>query len=1128
MNKSFEIVNFRVENQKNPLGIHIAKPRFSWEMDAKVQDSVQRAYRIWVTKEDTETVCWDSKEQKTSQSNEILYDGITLEPCTRYFVRTKVYDNNGEKQEAETWFETGLLDTSINAWDGGKWIGQEEYSLDAKRRGVFVLEAELKIEKDCCKAGVVFGACDQRLMDKTLNEYFCEGENYICYEIDVEKTPAMLYIYRVGYHKEDKKDIPFASVPIVSLDTKELLITEDNKYDFHILTIEVTGNCAYARIDGVLVDGLYVDRWGEQVCVPRQLNPRGDNDVITYPRLNQIGFYAGPFASVLFRKLEIRNLRAPGAVILRETGEGNLYGGKSLFAEHIESQRISIQNGSFRLSGGEKGKQVLVDPSYGALPMLRRTFEVKKDRKIKKARVYATARGIYECRLNGKVISEDLFPPGNTQFDKHLLYQIYDITDILSEEENIIGFTLASGWWSDAQTFALKGYNYFGDKESLLAKVVIWYEDNTKDVIVTDTEHWEYTTDGPFTYAGFFSGESYDARKAFVTQTYTMRNGKGAENISWKQAVEVIPHKISAYSTMPAGFGREWPAVNEREPELTCDYQAAVKEVLKKQAVTREEIYPGVYIYDFGQEMAGMPLIRLREKAGTTVILRFAEMKYPPLAEYGELAGSLLFENYRDASSTDYYICAGDNKDGEVYSPRFTFHGYRYLELHGVTNPPEIEDVYSVQISSVPEITGAFHCSNELVNRFVENVNWSQLCNFISIPTDCPQRNERMGWAGDTHVFIKTALQNSDSKLFYYRNLQAMEDLQTKEGQYPNIAPVGGGFGGITYESASFIMIWEIYLQCGDKQIIEKHYDALEKYMSYLKKKGMPGDVFVGPLGDWLAQEETDPHLLWNAFYAYDAFLMTKFSRILLREPEAAKYEALEKEIKAYFNETFVEKETGKTKNLDGSICDTQCSYALPLLYHVFEDAHVEVAAAHLNRKVIESGYKVMTGFFGTGALNEVLSTMGYAESAYRLMEQTQFPSWLYSVTQGATTIWERWNSFTTESGFGGNNSMNSFNHYSLGSVKSWLYRHVLGIQPIEEDPGYHSFYLKPQIMHFTHAEGKIDTLYGTISSGFTLEEEQIIYHCEIPGNTKAILILPGMEEKILGSGRYRFAIAKQ
>ena len=480
-------------------------------------------------------------------------------------------------------------------------------------------------------------------------------------------------------------------------------------------------------------------------------------------------------------------------------------------------------------------------------------------------------------------------------------------------------------------------------------------------------------------------------------------------------------------------------------------------------------------------------------------------------------------ENYRDAESTDVYICRGD-AEGEVYRPRFTFHGFRYVELNGVTNAPKLSDVKALQYSSVTDFQGSFQCSDTLLNRFVENVKWSQLCNFINIPTDCPQRNERMGWAGDTHVFCNTALHNSNLKLFYERNLQAMADLQEDSGRYTEIAPIGGGFGGVTYECATIFMAWELYLQYGDIRTLKRFYPGMKKYMEYMTGVGMPGigrEDLVGPLADWLAFQDTDSWLMWNAFYYKEAALMAKIAKVLEEEEDYWKYSELKKQLKSFWNVRFQNPQDGTTLNADGTACDTQCSYAIALEFGVTDSP--EKMAKHLFRKVKENDYKVGTGFFGTGLLNKALSNNGYSEDAYRMLLQKEFPSWLYPVTQGATTIWEHWDSYTKENGFGEYNSMNSFNHYSLGSVLSWMYDEILGIQRQEEYPGFTHFILKPDIRMLQYAHGSVASPAGKIESGWKREGNCVCYSCTIPANTTATLILPGGMVQELGSGHYEF-----
>lgn len=1105
-----------VEYQKEPIGLDEKKPRFSWQIEAEEKSTMQAACRIRVCTQEEEV--WDSGRLETDNSQGIAYgdeglpEGKELLPCSEYAVTVTVWDNHGNEAQETTYFETGFLNPSIEAWEGAKWIGAPRYTVCARNRGVFVLESEFCIEEGKGRAGIVFGANDASLLHRTGNELGVEGENYIRYEINLTGEEPRLDIYRVGYGPDDLADVPFASVPVVNFDgeEKQRIITEENAGCFHKMRIEVDGNNAWTYIDGTLVDAVIEKLpFGERKG-GRGLNPRGKNDVLTYPRLNEIGFFAGEDSRAYFRYLSVRNMRQPSREFIRETPAGNLYGEKSLFAD-----RLPVTKNCFVA----ENVQITADPSNTSIPMLRTSFDVKKE--LKKARLYITARGIYDCRINGKALNGSLLAPGLTQYDVRMNYQTYDITDWLKNGRNGIGITIASGWWNEAGTFVVRNFNYFGDKESMLAKLVLIYEDGMREVLVSDTDHWKYYGEGPWLYSGFFAGEIFDARRASVYENYSERD---FDDSGWAQPEEVTPVPIDEFCSMPPGFGRSWPAVNQN-PDilLSGGYHAPVSITDEVCAKTMVEPDPGIYVYDLQQEMAGVPRIAFHEEAGTQITIRFAEVLYPDLPEYKDNVGRIMRENYRDASSVDTYICKGE--EGEVYQPRFTFHGYRYIELSGLKNPPAPEEVKSLQYSSVTEMDGSFTCSNALLNRLAQNVKWSQKCNFINIPTDCPQRNERMGWAGDTHVFCHTALLNSNLKLFYERNLWAMQDLQTPEGRYPEIAPIGGGFGGVTYECATIFMNWELYQQYGDVRTLETFYPGMKKYMDYMaEKSGMPGNgdfSLVGPLGDWLAPEETDLQLMWNAFYFREAFLMRQFAQILQREEDALYFEGLAERIKDYWNQTFVEPETQRTRGADGKLCDTQCSYVLGLEYEVASEEVREAFGKHLVRKTKELDHTVGTGFFGTGLLNQALTNQGYTCDAYANLLQTKYPSWLYPVTQGATTIWERWDSYTKERGFGGQNSMNSFNHYSLGSVLSWMYQVILGIQKDKNAPGGRHFVLKPETGPLAYAKGSINSPYGIIRAGWEKTEEKTVYCFEIPANTSASLILPGRECVEYGSGCY-------
>lgn len=1096
---NFQITEVLIEYLINPRGIDETKPCFQWKTIKEEGFFKQTAYRIQLGTSKGEADIWDSG-MIPGESQNCHYNGSEpLKPCTEYYVALTVWDEDGDSAAfTDAHFETGLMDDSIDAWEGARFIGAPEKYVRPERMGVFTIRALIRIPEGSSRAGIVFGANDARLMDARKNMYGISGENYIRYEVDISKIPAVLRIYRVGYHPDDSADTPFAVTDIVPFNRErsedfvgEPVITSENRHDAHELKIELIGNCAFTYMDDILVDAEFRRNFfGQEVFEARQLNPLGANDVPTFPRLCETGYYAGPGDEVFFPEgIVVRNIRTPKACVIRQDEQG------------------------FSLKGGDNGQQKVRYMGAHSLPMFRRRFD-SCGKKASRARLYITARGIYECDVNGKAVTDTYLNPGASQYDKHLMYQVYDVTDSLNTGDNEIHVTLGSGWWCDAQTFVLKNYNYYGDRESFMAKLCITYEDGSEQTIVSDTDNWEYYGEGPYIYSGLFYGEHFDARR------------HGWEDADAKDIgvpVEIVPDAIESYRTMPPGFGRDWPAVDHSNTKFIGGMNSPVYEVCRLKAVSVTSPREGLYIYDLGQEIAGAPCIRFHGERGEKAVIRYGEMLYPDLPAYSGLEGMMLTENYRDAESIDVYILNGD-AEGETFRPRFTFHGFRYIQIMGVSNPPALEEVEGIQLSSVREITGTIETSDPLLNRFIENVTWSQLCNFISIPTDCPQRNERMGWAGDTHVFCRTAVYRSDVRVFYDRYLQMLQDLQEEDGQMPEIAPVGGGFGGITYECAMIFMVWELYQHYGTMDIIEKYYDSMCRFADLMHDKGMPGMAWVGPINDWLAPEKTDDHLLWNAFYYRIVDLLGRMAKAVGKNEDAEKYLGRAGVTKEWWNNTFVDPETGKMRSAEGEICDTQCAYALPLAYGVVDDQYKRAAYDHLAERTRAVGCTVQTGFFGTGVLNPMLSEGGHSDLAYVLMRQTAFPSWLYSVTQGATTIWERWDSFTKENGFGGNNFMNSFNHYSLGSVVSWIYEWVLGIQRDEEHPGYRHFYLRPQMQSLDYARGGFETPLGRIESSWEKTENGYRYECTIPCGATVDLILESgsrVIHKKLTSGRW-------
>ena len=938
-------------------------------------------------------------------------------------------------------------------WQDAKWIGSPNLPLDAARKGVFGLEAVLS---GC--GGIVFGAGDRRLSTIRRNvQNQSNDENYISYYLDVSASPKLV-ITRVGYAEGDTADMP-----LVTTEIAPSLLRQKNT-----LTIQVLGNTAAAFLNGKLIDGekkqhfFYVT----PQLIGRQLNPLGDNDVITFPRLNKVGLVTGG----QYNSFRIFNLRPPVADLYKADGEKCL---------------------------ALVGK--IVDPSHGGVTLLKREFEIGKE--VKHAAAYITARGDYTGLVNGRALNvdgtdtgprpKDYFTPGAAHFDKHIFYHCYDVTRYMQQGENCLEFTVASGWWSDAQNFYLRKYNFWGDNPSLCMKLEISYTDGTTETVITD-EDWLCSNDGPVRYASHFHGETYDARLENAPKT-------------WQPAVVITPVEIK-----DGGVFINAVDLNTTSPEILEYIGNPVGEVLtiKAQSVTA---VGDVYIYDMGQNMVGVPRVKVKGAAGQEITLRFSEVVYLNLPQYGNLQGYLMTENLRDADCTDIYICKGD-PNGEIIFPSLTFHGYRYMEISGLGAPPPLEDVDGVVLSSITEDirTGSFECSNPLVNKLFENILWSQRANFLSIPTDCPQRNERMGWMGDAQVFVETSVYNANVLPFFERFLISVRDLQREDGRFPDIAPQDSGFGGIPWGSAGVIMPWVLYRQYGEKRVLEDNYAAMCKYVNYLRNNST--DNLLNPgiisLGDWLAADPTtDNDLIWNAIIAYDVRITADTAKILGDMDTYKELEAYYNAVKATWNKTFVCPANGKTRAKSGEINDTQTSYALPLYYGIFENP--AQAAKLLNHKTIALDYRLTTGFLGTPGIAAALSDHGYADTAYRLLTQTEYPSWLYPITQGATSIWERWDSQTHENGFGSNNNMNSFNHYSLGAVGAWLYSRVLGIRPGTES-GYKSFVIQPCFGGLSWAKGHYDTMYGRISVCWERVDGGYLLKFEVPAGATAEVILPG------------------
>lgn len=1089
------VINLKVEYIETPLGIDVEHPRFNWQMYSanNIKGCSQTGYHVIVTNGSKEIV-WDSGKIKSDISLNIKYNGKPLVATTRYHWMVQVWDQHNKKHTASSWFETGLMnaDPTLSAWSGAKWIGGGDHDmvLYSDYLPVFKINFTIQLDKNSksTNAGFIYGANDNRLLDKNKNTFNIENKkdsSYILIELDITslstKDFAKINIYRVGYAPQDNKHLPIKSLAIPTP-----IINNHNKYESHTIYLSSVFGNTKIFIDGESNMNLIGDV---------NLNPLGrGGDFIAYPVVANIGFRAPKNQTAYFSNVQIRNFRSPSNV---------------LFSEYSTP---------YQMQGKESAALFTLNPSRNSMPMLRTTFSTSSNT-ISKARLYVTARGVYEVYLNGNRIGNDYFNPGSTQYNKTHLYQTYDVTTSMRNGKNAMGALLGEGWWSGGSTYMGELWNYFGDRQSLLAKLVITYTNGKEDVIITTPATWKYFNNGPIVYGSFFQGEVYDASKEALIKDWTTAP---YDDSDWKQATEI---NLETQAD---------PGNDYNQMALIGQFDQPIKKIKELSAIAVDEVRPGVYVYDMGQNMAGVPKISLSNmKPGEKILMRFAEVKYPNLPAYKENAGMIMLENIRAAMAQEIYITKGGN---EIINPRFTYHGYRYIEITGLENALPLNAVKGEVISSIHNLASKFETSNTLVNKLWENITWSTYANFMSIPTDCPQRNERLGWSGDISVFSRTATYLSDVSQFLRRHMLAMRDVQREDGRFPDVAPLGIGFGETMWGSAGITVAWESFQQYGDKDMLAEHYDAMKKYITYLVRDINPETGLFkekeqkvwSSLGDWLSLEDgkNEKLLFWEAYLIYDLEIMSKVASALGNEIDARQFANLCSERKDFFNKTYIDSVTGKT-SFRGKLIDTQTSYVLPFAFNIFNHKNSNAALQNFIETITRENitdnntvcppYSLMTGFIGTAWINKALSANQHSDAAYRLLQQTSYPSWLYPIEQGATTIWERLNSYTLTDGFGGNNGMNSFNHYSFGAIGAWMYNYSLGIDRDESSPGFKHFILHPEpdpTGKMTFARGHYNSMYGKIESSWEIKDKIYKYQFVVPANTTATVYIPVQDEK--------------
>jgi Bacterial alpha-L-rhamnosidase 6 hairpin glycosidase domain/Alpha-L-rhamnosidase N-terminal domain/Bacterial alpha-L-rhamnosidase concanavalin-like domain/Bacterial alpha-L-rhamnosidase C-terminal domain len=744
----------------------------------------------------------------------------------------------------------------------------------------------------------------------------------------------------------------------------------------------------------------------------------------------------------------------------------------------------------------DESSTLTIPESRSSFPYLRKDFALTHP--IAKARLYATALGLYELRLNGQRVGDHIFAPDWTDYFKRSRYQDYDVTSLVKTGANTLGALVGNGWYCGH--IGNGGFQAWGKIPALFGQLEVTYTDGTVERIVTDASWKKHA--GPITDSDFMLGEDYNAQK---------------EIADWDQ----LGLDVS-----------DWIAVDERtEAARPLDGQVdqPVRQTGERHPLTMTEAKPGHWIYDLGQNMVGFVRLNVSAPAGTKLKLRHAEML--------NADGTIYTTNLRGAPSIDTYVCKGGGV--ETWQPHFTFHGFRYVELTGLPQPPTKESVTGIVIGTDIPRTGEFSCSNPDINQLQSNIQWGMRGNYLAVPTDCPQRNERMGWMGDAQVFIRTATYNGDVAAFFTKWLVDVDDAQGADGRFTDVSPSpigkGGEPGGVpAWGDAGVICPWTIYLMYGDKRILEQHLPAMKRWIDWCQAHttNLIRDHDRGPdYGDWLSQGESTPKdMIGTAYFAYSTALVAKSCEITGDTDGAAKYGDLATQIKAAFNQRYVQPD-GKTPD------NTQAGYAMALRFHLLPDDVRPKAAQFLEDNVKAHNDHLTTGFVGVSYLLPALSSENKIDTAYRLLLQDTFPSWLFSVKQGATTIWERWDGWTPDKGFQ-NPGMNSFNHYSLGSCGEWMFDTVAGIGVDPDHPGFHHILIHPRPGgNLTHAEASFDSIHGKITTKWTLAHGNFSLDVTIPINTTATVELPSSTQVTtlpvikpetnaqfeIGSGDYHF-----
>lgn len=1042
-----EITRLTTEYMDRPMGIDVKQPVFGWQMQSDRYGAAQTAYRIVTatSKENLEngTYTYDSGTVNSPTSVCIKYNGPELAPCTRYYWQVLVTDERGKVHESPA----SWFETGLmgGLWGNAMWIASNKMQLSPYRFD-YAIEYDVETAKPG-PAKFIFGAPQE--------------DCYVFVMLDTRDS-AKVMLGNALYNKETVQH---------TLNVSNIIPPADATKKHHI-RLEVRGGGNYDV--KVSLDGRVISQ-GNQTSI----NCMRDSIGRPQARLFGIGYRQPQGFDAVFSNIKLLNYKWDNLV-------------------------LNSDPKTYNAKGDDKAVLWMPGSDVNA-PIMRKNVNVGKE--MKRARLYATARGAYWFYINGQRVGDGYLNPGWTDFRHRIMYNTYDVTQMLRQGNNALGIELGHGWFCDdfGWAGAMWGDQY-GYKPSALAMIKVEYTDGTNETFVTDNT-WKVYNGGPLYVNNLYHGVIYDAQREVDGW-----KEPGFNDAAWEK-VAILPPP---------------PASTEIQGYVGLEIKNNITLTAKKMTRIGNR-----FIYDMGQNFAGVPRLKnMKGRKGQTITIHFAEMLYPetvpenpraPLTRehYERNKGQMYMDNYRSAISTDYYTFRGA-PEGETFEPPFTQHGYRYVSIDGLDEPLPLEDVEGIVLESVGEQISRYETSNADINQLFNNIVWGQRGNFLAVPTDCPQRDERLGWTGDANVFCRTSTYNMMTGPFFNRWFYTLRDQKSDNGDvggyYPSLggtkegAPRSGFERGCGWSDVTITVPWEMYQQYGDLGFVERHYGAMKDYMKFLESQAKDyiyPDAFYW--GDWLAPMPTNISMLSTAYFGYDARLMREMAKALGKTDDAVYYDKLYRNISRAFCNYFFDSEGYTIEgNHEGTPrMDTQTSYLLPLAFLELPEDLQQKAVKHLLEAIKRSNYHLQTGFLGTPLLCNVLSNFGHNDIAYKLYTQTEYPSWLFPVKQGATTMWERWNSYTIKEGFG-EVSMNSFNHYAYGAIEEWIMSHNLGIQRDENRPGYKHILMQPKIDDtFSFVKGGFRSVYGDISSAWEIKPSGTEIEFTIPANTTATFTLP-------------------